>query len=47
MTKAIINYVVEVILEAPPRRDKIRGLELTYQAAFLGRFTTRFRRVSA
>jgi tyrosine phenol-lyase len=46
-TQSHIDYVVEVILEVWRRRDKIRGLELTYQAPFLRHFTARFRRISA
>ena len=46
-TQSHIDYVVEVILEVWRRREKIRGLELTYQAPFLRHFTARFRRISA
>jgi tyrosine phenol-lyase len=45
-TQSHIDYVVEIILEVWRRRDRIRGLELTYQAPFLRHFTARFRRVS-
>ncbi|HKN60837.1 MAG TPA: hypothetical protein VJW93_06650, partial [Candidatus Acidoferrales bacterium] len=45
-TQSHIDYVVEIILEVWRRRAAIRGLELTYQAAFLRHFTARFRRAS-
>ncbi len=45
-TQSHIDYVVEVILEVWRRREKIRGLELTFQAPFLRHFTARFRRAS-
>jgi tyrosine phenol-lyase len=45
-TPSHIDYVVAVILEVWRRCEKIRGLELTYQAPFLRHFTARFRRVS-
>ncbi|MGA8224246.1 MAG: tryptophanase [Candidatus Acidiferrales bacterium] len=45
-TQSHIDYVVEVILEVWRNREKIRGLELTYQAPFLRHFTARFRRLS-
>jgi tyrosine phenol-lyase len=45
-TQSHIDYVVEVILEVWRNREKICGLELTYQAPFLRHFTARFRRLS-
>lgn len=45
-TQSHIDYVVEVILEVWRRREKIRGLALTYQAPFLRHFTARFRRLA-
>ena len=45
-TQSHIDYVVEVILEVWRNREKIRGLELTYQAPFLRHFTARFRKPS-
>ncbi len=45
-TQSHIDYVVEVILEVWRRREKIRGLELTFQAPFLRHFTARFRRAA-
>ena len=45
-TQSHIDYVVEIILEVWRRRAAIRGLDLTYQAAFLRHFTARFRRAS-
>jgi len=42
-TQSHIDYVVEAILEVHEGRDRIRGLELTYQAKFLRHFTARFR----
>jgi tyrosine phenol-lyase len=44
-TQSHIDYVVEVILEVWRRREKIRGLALTYQAPMLRHFTARFRRL--
>jgi tryptophanase len=34
-----MDYVVEVILEVWKRRERIQGLELTYEAPFLRHFT--------
>jgi tryptophanase len=34
-----IDYVIEIILEVWKRRARIRGLKLTYEAAFLRHFT--------
>jgi tyrosine phenol-lyase len=42
-TQSHIDYVVEVILEVWKRRERIRGLELLYQAPFLRHFTARLR----
>jgi tyrosine phenol-lyase len=44
-TQSHIDYVVEIILEVFSRRERIRGLEITYQAPFLRHFTARFRRL--
>jgi tyrosine phenol-lyase len=46
-TQSHIDYVVEIILEVWRRRAAIRGLKLTYQAAFLRHFTARFRRAAS
>jgi tyrosine phenol-lyase len=43
-TQSHIDYVVEIILEVFSRRERIRGLEITYEAPFLRHFTARFRR---
>ncbi|HTS71108.1 MAG TPA: tryptophanase [Terriglobia bacterium] len=40
-TQSHIDYVIEVILEVWKRREKIRGLQLTYEAPFLRHFTAR------
>jgi tryptophanase len=40
-TQSHIDYVVEVILEVWKARDKIRGLRISYEAAFLRHFTAR------
>jgi tyrosine phenol-lyase len=40
-TQSHIDYVVEVILEVWKNRERIRGLQLTYQAPFLRHFTAR------
>ncbi len=42
-TQSHIDYVVEAILEVDADRERIRGLEMTYQASFLRHFTARFR----
>jgi tyrosine phenol-lyase len=42
-TQSHIDYVIEVILEVWKRREKIRGLEISYQAPFLRHFSARFR----
>jgi tyrosine phenol-lyase len=46
-TQSHIDYVVEVILEVFARRERIGGVELTYQAPFLRHFTARFRPMAA
>ena len=46
-TQSHIDYVVEVILEVWRRREKVRGLELIYQAPFLRHFTARFKPAKA
>jgi tryptophanase len=38
-TQSHIDYVVEIILEVWKRRERIRGLKLTYEAPFLRHFT--------
>jgi tryptophanase len=38
-TQSHIDYVVEVILKVWSKRDKIRGMRLTYEAPFLRHFT--------
>jgi tryptophanase len=38
-TQSHIDYVIEVILEVWRRRERIRGLKLTYEAPFLRHFT--------
>jgi len=44
-TQSHIDYVVEVILDVWGRRDRIRGLEITYEAPFLRHFTAELRPV--
>jgi tyrosine phenol-lyase len=44
-TQSHIDYVVEVILDVWKRRDKIRGLKLTYEPPFLRHFTARLEQV--
>jgi len=46
-TQSHIDYVADVILEVWRQRDKIRGLELLYQASVLGRFTARLQPIRA
>ncbi len=40
-TQSHIDYVVEVILEVWQKRERIRGLKLSYEAPFLRHFTAR------
>jgi tryptophanase len=40
-TQSHIDYVVEVILEVFRKRERIRGLKLSYEAPFLRHFTAR------
>jgi tyrosine phenol-lyase len=40
-TQSHIDYVVEIILQVWRKRDLIRGLKLSYEAAFLRHFTAR------
>ena len=40
-TQSHIDYVVEVILEVWKNREKIKGLQLTYEAPFLRHFTAK------
>jgi tryptophanase len=40
-TQSHMDYAVEVILDVWKRRERIRGLELTYEAPFLRHFTAR------
>ena len=42
-TQSHIDYVVEVILQVWQDREKIQGLQLTYEAPFLRHFTARLR----
>jgi tryptophanase len=44
-TQSHIDYVVEAILEVYEQRDRIRGLQMVYQAPSLRHFTARFRPV--
>jgi tryptophanase len=41
-TQSHIDYVIEVILEVWRKRDKIKGLKITYEPPFLRHFTARF-----
>jgi tryptophanase len=45
-TQSHIDYVVEIILEVWRNREKIRGLELSYEAPFLRHFTAHLKPVS-
>ncbi|MDR3793011.1 MAG: tryptophanase [Terracidiphilus sp.] len=45
-TQSHIDYVVEVILRVWERRDRIRGMVLTYEAPFLRHFTARLEPVA-
>jgi len=42
-TQSHIDYVLEVILEVFKNRDKLNGLEITYEAPMLRHFTAKFR----
>ncbi len=43
-TQSHIDYVVEVILEVWRRRERIQGMNLTYEAPFLRHFTAKLER---
>jgi tryptophanase len=45
-TQSHVDYVIEVILEVFARREKIRGLKLTYEPPFLRHFTARFEQMT-
>src|SRR6266568_7408978 len=45
-TQSHIDYLVEVILEVFKNRQKIRGMQLTYEAPFLRHFTAHLETVS-
>jgi tryptophanase len=40
-TQSHIDYVAEVVLAVFARRERLRGLRLTYEAPFLRHFTAR------
>ncbi len=42
-TQSHIDYVLEVILEVFKNRDKLKGLEITYEAPMLRHFTAKFK----
>jgi tryptophanase len=44
-TQSHVDYVVEVLLQVAREKDRIRGLELVEQAAFLRHFTAKLRPV--
>jgi tryptophanase len=46
-TQSHIDYVIEVILEVWRKRNKIRGLEITYEPPFLRHFTAQFEMLAA
>ncbi|MGA8301511.1 MAG: tryptophanase, partial [Terriglobales bacterium] len=46
-TQSHIDYVVEVILEVWQNRDKIQGMNLTYEAPFLRHFTAKLEKESS
>jgi tryptophanase len=46
-TQSHIDYVIEVILAVWKRRERIRGMKLTYQAPFLRHFTAHLEPVEA
>ena len=41
-TQSHFDYVIEVILEVFKKREKMRGMRLTYEAPTLRHFTARF-----
>jgi len=45
-TQTHLDYVAEAIIELYQRRDRIRGMEIVYEAPFLRHFTARFKPVS-
>lgn len=44
-TQSHIDYVIEVILEVWKKREKIRGLKLTYEPPFLRHFTAQLEQI--
>ncbi len=44
-TQSHMDYVLEVVTEVYKNRDKLRGLEFTYQAPMLRHFTARFKQL--
>lgn len=42
-TQSHIDYVSEVVIEAFKNREKLKGMEITYEAPMLRHFTARFR----
>jgi len=44
-TNSHLKYVVEVLEQVKEHRDRLRGLEFTYQAKVLRHFTARFREI--
>ena len=40
-----VDYLIEVVLGCAEDRDKVRGLELTYEAPYLRHFTAQMRPV--
>jgi len=44
-TQTHLDYVAETIIELYQRRDRIRGMEIVYEAPFLRHFTARFKHV--
>lgn len=46
-TQSHIDYVVEIILQVWKRRDRIKGMRLTYEAPFLRHFTAHLEPIAA
>ena len=42
-TQSLIDYVAEVVIEVFQNRDKLKGLEFTYEAPMLRHFTAKFK----
>jgi tryptophanase len=45
-TQSHIDYVAEVVIEVFKNREKLKGLEFTYEAPMLRHFTAKFKPIN-